>query len=1542
MKVLLFAKGADRPHQAGHYVYANLRAPFVKAGHEMIDVDFDREMHLYGKEGLQERLKALILREQPDLFFHVIVEDELDPSLAMYIRDHTATTSVVFFSDDDWRMSHSLEWVPYFNVALTTSHEAYTRYKELGHDHVLLAPYACNPEWYYPLSLEKAYDVTFVGQAYRGRPELLIWLKEQGVNLRVWGSGWEEYPNLRDVAGGFLPHWKMLEVFAKSKIVLGLSWCSIDGTTPQLKGRTFEYPACCAFQLAYFDKNLEEFYQPEKEMVTFRDREDLLEKIRYFLIHDEFRHTIASAAYTRTVQEHTWEQRYRRIFQDISQLPLSNKKPFPQFENPASPCVLPIQGKREPKVTIMCYVFNGEAYIEELIQSVLAQTYQDFEFLILDDGSTDKTKQIVEKFLNDLRIRYVYQDNIGQGKNFHLLINRCLKLTTGELVCAVGSDDVLLPEKLAKQVEVFEGNSSLDVVFTDGFHINSHGQTLSSDFGFSEARSFSDENLLRTLFYKNIIAHPTVMLTRKAIERMGGFEGGFATDYQFWLKSASYLKFQYLDEKLLKYRIHADGASTGDGNKTLPETIQLLSHQRKGCTILDLFPEIHESEQSQTALYQAYVRFGNSMLTANIPVLPIAIQEFQRALQHRSEGIEALNNLGVSLYLAGEHEQSREIFRHIQSEGGSFSIIENNLSLIGQDSARQKSSNTGLQIFREFLGDKQVSPKTEAGLSYVNRAQSPHCQPREGNLMDGHPLVSVIVPTVNRQEFLVRAIKSILNQTYREFEIIVVNDGGEDVGEMLSTIDVGGRIVYLRLPKNHERSYARNMGIRIARGKYIAYLDDDDQFLPEHLETLVTFLEGSDFEVAYTDAFRVVQEQQHGRYVETHRDVPYSYEFSRENLLRENYIPILSIMHLRSCLERTGFFDESLNTHEDWDLWIRMSEHTPFRHIKKVTAEFSWRMDGSTTTSSRQEDFVATKARIHDRYGTSQYQDPDRQRVRHERKASGETNQGEPFTCSIIIPVFNKVELTQQCLTHLANVTESPAYEVIVIDNASSDETGEFLSALGGDIRVIRNEENLGFAKACNQGAAIARGRYLVFLNNDTIPKPGWLIPLVEEVEAHEHVAVVGSKLLYPNETIQHAGVVISRKYGTPYHFLLGAPSDLPTVNERKEYQAVTAACMLVRKEAFSEVGGFDESYVNGFEDVDFCLKITGAGKTIIYQPKSCLYHLESQTAGRKAKDTENAQRFWTRWSHQWIEDEDIKAFEINCAAMTSLNDSGTSFILAPLPDSHEYAKWEKVVQVQKILLGTKKMKIDDMKQKEYLLSLLEDSQTWPLDAGVLEWGGRVCETLGCDKEADGFWARLLTIADHPNARIGLTRSAIKRGSYSEAEDHLNCLESNFPEKGERWNLQGVLRMQTGEFSAAKQAFSNVLRQDSKDKKALLGLGMAYMGLGQVEKAWDQFVLACESYPDDREVIDLIIQSGTALERWSALGDMLEGFLIRNPADCDRRFALASVRYRSGDFAQAKQQFTNLKLLQPQLEGLAQLGDLLSSLTEATPLVAAQ
>jgi len=229
---------------------------------------------------------------------------------------------------------------------------------------------------------------------------------------------------------------------------------------------------------------------------------------------------------------------------------------------------------------------------------------------------------------------------------------------------------------------------------------------------------------------------------------------------------------------------------------------------------------------------------------------------------------------------------------------------------------------------------------------------------------------------------------------------------------------------------------------------------------------------------------------------------------------------------------------------------------------------------------------------------------------------------------SIIIPVFNQAALTERCLQAAVGSGE---FEVVVVDDASSDATASVLESVSPLVKVVRHSENQGFGVSCNDGAAVASGDYLVFLNNDTIPQPGWLQALVAHADGHPHAAIVGSKLLYPDRTIQHAGVVICQdRY--PRHIYTGFPADHEAVNKSRRFQIVTAACMLVRRKAFAQANGFDRGFRNGFEDVDLCLRLGDLGHEIHYCAESVVQHLESVSAGRFKADRENVALYRERW----------------------------------------------------------------------------------------------------------------------------------------------------------------------------------------------------------------------------------------------------------------------------------------------------------------------
>jgi GT2 family glycosyltransferase len=242
--------------------------------------------------------------------------------------------------------------------------------------------------------------------------------------------------------------------------------------------------------------------------------------------------------------------------------------------------------------------------------------------------------------------------------------------------------------------------------------------------------------------------------------------------------------------------------------------------------------------------------------------------------------------------------------------------------------------------------------------------------------------------------------------------------------------------------------------------------------------------------------------------------------------------------------------------------------------------------------------------------------------------------------CSIVIPVHERAGLTRQCVDTILGQPPAVDFELIVVDDASRDETPTLLAGYGERLRVVTLETNAGFAGACNTGGGAATGELLVFLNNDTIPVTGWLDTLVAHADAHPQAGIVGAKLLFPNETVQHAGVVICQD-GNPRHIYAGFPASHPVVNVSRPFQAVTAACMLVRREAFEAVGGFDDAYRNCLEDTDLCLQAGARGYEVRYCHESVLYHLESVSRGRRAKDIErNAKLFRARWGDRARRDD--------------------------------------------------------------------------------------------------------------------------------------------------------------------------------------------------------------------------------------------------------------------------------------------------------------
>ncbi|MDY6953410.1 MAG: glycosyltransferase, partial [Thermodesulfobacteriota bacterium] len=364
---------------------------------------------------------------------------------------------------------------------------------------------------------------------------------------------------------------------------------------------------------------------------------------------------------------------------------------------------------------------------------------------------------------------------------------------------------------------------------------------------------------------------------------------------------------------------------------------------------------------------------------------------------------------------------------------------------------------------------------------------------------------------------------------------------------------------------------------------------------------------------------------------------PYSFEALLHNCMVGPHPMWRTSVH-----EEIGHFDDRYVTVADQEFWLRMGERHNLLHIPEFTG-LQWITPDAISRKGALPSLEI--AHIHGRY-----------QKRHASQAHATKK------CSIIIPAFNQLAYTKQCLEGLFKNTPEEMYELIVVDNGSTDGTKAFLTTLGQRATVITNGENLGFARACNQGARAASGKYLIFLNNDTLPLSRWLEEMVELSERDETVGIVGSKLLFPDGTIQHAGVVVSAN-GLPYHLYRGCPGDMPRANEQRSFQIVTAACMLIGRDLFFDIKGFDEGYVNGCEDIDLCLKVGESKRRVVYNPKSVLVHFEGKTEGRQDQMDHNKRLLLKTWGKK-VRQDDVSYLQQDGMALQV--DGAGNFTFAP------------------------------------------------------------------------------------------------------------------------------------------------------------------------------------------------------------------------------------------------------------------------------------
>jgi glycosyltransferase involved in cell wall biosynthesis len=722
------------------------------------------------------------------------------------------------------------------------------------------------------------------------------------------------------------------------------------------------------------------------------------------------------------------------------------------------------------------------------------------------------------------------------------------------------------------------------------------------------------------------------------------------------------------------------------------------------------------------------------------------------------------------------------------------------------------------------------------------------------------PMVSVIVPTCNRPGMLVETLKSVLQQTYPNIEIVVVNDGDMDVQHIVHSINKKGNITYVNHDQNKGVAAARNTGIKLSRGKYIAYLDDDDRFYPQHVETLVRFLESSDYRVAYTDAYRAHQEWKNGEYVVTKRDIPYSFDFDYDWILRTNFVPVPCFMHERSCLDEVGGFDESLKRLEDWDFWIRMSRKFKFAHLKKVTCEFTWRTDGSSMTSGDWLEFITARHQVSRKYGGEIPPSPP------QLKFSGGV---EKSLVSIVILTFNQLKFTKKCLSSIRKHTPEP-HEIIFVDNGSTDGTRSWLRGLIKEnprYQIIENGNNLGFARGCNQGLTAASGEYLLLLNNDVLVTEGWLSGLMTALSSSTRIGIVGPMTNYISGPQQVPKVGYSSIADLDEYARSFREKDL---GRRIPFRRIVGFCMLFRRELVERIGLLDENFGTGnFEDDDFSLRAELAGYRNMIAGDVFIHHFGSRSfIGNKIDYRKtmkgNHNYFLEKWNTLDPHSPEGKKY---------LSLRGREVAKLDYEKGQAKKAVDRLLAVIRLGIESKENYYDladiflDAKQYEQAFRVLEQMPDADQDERKYALLGYCQEGLANPLEAQKLAEQTLSL--NPSNAFALNLKGIlsyRKGDKEEAEDYFQRAAASDPGFGEPHTNLGVIRWEDNRKKEALQLFERGFILSPTITDILQLYHTAVTQTGEFARAEQNFYEARALHPFHQGIrfflIDILLKQG--------------------------------------------------------------------------------
>lgn len=575
-----------------------------------------------------------------------------------------------------------------------------------------------------------------------------------------------------------------------------------------------------------------------------------------------------------------------------------------------------------------------------------------------------------------------------------------------------------------------------------------------------------------------------------------------------------------------------------------------------------------------------------------------------------------------------------------------------------QRKLKKKRSRELREYFQDIVRKEGLFAAIRRTLRYVKRrygGKKGRFLPKKSELTrqrnqdtTGWPKISVCVPVFNPTRlFFDQLLESVKGQTYPNWELCLANasDDPSTVQELVAKYN--DERILVTVVANEGISANTNAAAALASGHYIALLDHDDLLSPNALYEIAKTVAHTEAGMIYSD--EALFEKDYLSPTAGHFKPNYSPQY----LLNCNYIAHLTAVR-RDIYNKVGGMRKEFDGSQDHDFYLRVLAITGGAvHIPKVL--YYWRQhQDSTSMGIAAKPYVTQAAksaidehleRIGVRGDAVDGLFPSTYKVNYAIK-------GRPLI-SIIIPNSEHIPDLDRCIRSIYEKTQYQNFEIVVVENNSRTvDTFSYyqkLSKLYQDCKVVIFEEKeFNFSRICNFGRQNARGEYLLFLNNDTeVISPAWLGEMLQLCQL-EKVGIVGSLLYYPDDTVQHAGVIVglggyaghSHKYAargrSGYMFRQACVQEL---------SAVTAACMMVKRDVFDSVGGFDEGFAVAYNDVDFCLRVGRRGQSVLFTPYAELYHYESKSRGSdeageaKERFTKEQERLLDRYGEELLQD---------------------------------------------------------------------------------------------------------------------------------------------------------------------------------------------------------------------------------------------------------------------------------------------------------------